>query len=130
MNKYIQRLYRESMKFNLLRHSLIGAYNLTKENPVLNKNEHSYFSDLDVVNTLAELKKNALSQTFKISEELLEEIINQCKINLAYPSLRFDGISINNSKGQIIDYNNPKSFEKDCIWYAYKDIRQWEALIK
>jgi hypothetical protein len=114
----------------MIRSSLIGIYNTIKTNPVLERNKHTYFQNLEIDSTVSELNRNALSQTFNLDSELLEELINECKTNVTFPSLKFDGTAIKSDKGEIIDYNNPKSFQKECIWYEYRNIREWDVFKK
>jgi len=130
MNKYTQRLYREAMKFGLLRSSLIGMYSTFKTNPVLKSNNESHFLDLNVESTVDELKKSALSNTFKISDAILKEVLEACKTNFVYPQLKFDGTPISDGEGRLMDFDNPVSFQNDCIWYAYKNIRYWDVFKK
>lgn len=130
MNKYTQRVLREAMKFKVVRLSLIGIYNTFKKNPNLVKNEQSYFSDLNIDKTVEELNANALSNTFKLDQEVLNELLEACKSHPVYPQLKFDGTPITDMKGQLMDYENPHSFQKDCIWYGYKNIKEWDVFKK
>lgn len=118
------------MKFNVLRSALIGIYNSTNKNPELQRNKTSYFSDLEVKRTVDQLKEVAVSETFKLDDEILDELHQFCKENLVYPQLRYDGTPIIDGKGRLMDFERPESFQKDCIWYAYKNIDEWDALKK
>lgn len=129
MNKYTQRLYRESMKFGFVRDSLIGLYNKFKTNPSLETvGTKTNFKLLDVNKAIHELNHNALTNTFKINDDILQKVIEDCKDNLVYPNLKYDGTPIKEGKGQHIEYNNPKPFQNDCIWFAYKNISSWDSI--
>ncbi|PKB42615.1 hypothetical protein AX016_0783 [Cellulophaga sp. RHA19] len=128
MNKYIQRAFREAMKFSVIRYTLIKAYNTFKKNPVLKINNETIFSSLNVNKTIKELDKYALSETFLIDKSTLNAIVEDCKNQLVFPHLKFDGSIIKDGQGQKMDFDNPKPFQKDCIWFKYKDIQEWKSV--
>lgn len=131
MNKYKQRLFREAMKFKALRASLIGGYNMFTKNPFLESyGKSSNFASLDVDTAVTQLKAAALSNTFQLNEAALNAVIEDCKNELVYPLLRFDGSQIKDAAGQLIDWNNPIPFQKDCIWFAYRNLAQWDSVRK
>ena len=128
MNKYKQKVLREAMKFDFLRSLLIGVYNARTKNPIIKPNIKSIFSSLNIDQAVTELNKDALSKTFKINEIALNQLIEKCKKEFVFPHLKFDGTTIKDSPGQLMNFKSPEAFQKNCIWFKYKDIEKWNEI--